>query len=328
MMKNRVTSVFGAMLVLSGITVCSSPGAEESGTLTPMQHGGFLADWVSLSANGGYEYHSTKFAVDGLDSFSASGDLRLELWLPPHRGKFAFGPYLRLSGIRNEYGDNIWIGQNDAGQDEWLVENAWLALPGFGVQAYPFSLFQDEPGWLYEMAGPLRLFFEYNELEYWGAENSTGWRPDTQTRYGLEYWKAYGVNDLDAPWWTEIWSGLICSSANEFSPESTLNFGLAARAGVRKAGDRFLGLFSPYLAVENALSDNTYSWENRLLMGGGIRITPNLGDSSDKVTGLSRLVFFVEAMGVVAEYEDKADSEAPDWDIRAGISISLGQWYR
>src|SRR5262249_4681376 len=130
-----------------------------------------------------------------------------------------------------------------------------------------------DTGWA-KIFGPLRLFGEYNRMDFWGHENT--WRPDEQTRVGGEYWRAMHVNDDRPWWWAEIWTGVYWQSANEFdSRYHTWIFAGSLRAGVRVPERGWLSGFSPYAAIESSLTDNhAYYWENRLLAGGGLRYAP------------------------------------------------------
>ncbi len=274
-----------------------------------------LADWLTISANLESAYRNTNFNSSGHHTVLSQGDSRLEFWMPPGRDKFSWGSYIRFAGLTSDR------------SPAW--ENAWLAQPGYGINVYPFSAadFRKKNQKSADIFGPLRLFAEYNQLDYWGSENI--WRPNEQVRAGSDYWKQLNVNDLTKPMWSEIWTGLTWQSANEFDKDyNTLTFGNALRLGFRKPDAGILSMITPYLVMESSLSENKkYYWDNRLLLGGGIRFAPPL-KFLPREWQANRFVIFAEYLGAAAYYRDSAPSSVPDHDFRIGISISIGEWFR
>ncbi|MBN2317121.1 MAG: hypothetical protein JXM79_24560 [Sedimentisphaerales bacterium] len=275
-----------------------------------------LSDWFTVSANLDSSYRNTNFYESGHHTIISQGDSRLELWMPPNRREFSWGPYIRFAGLTSDH-SQAW-------------ENAWLAQPGFGVQVYPFSAanFRKENEKAANILGPVRLFAEHNRMDYWGSENV--WRPDEQFRAGADYWKALYVNDTSKPQWAEIWSGLFWQSANEFDKDyDSLILGNAVRVGLRKTKAGHLSNFTPYLTLESSLTENrSYYWENRLWLGGGIRFAPRLYERENESNWLTRFVVYAEYLGVASYYRDSAPSSVPDYDLRIGVSLSIGEWYR
>lgn len=275
-----------------------------------------LPEWISIAGYADLGYRTTNFYERDYDTTLFLGDSRIEFWMPPGRRHFSWGPYVRVAGID---GDR---------SEAW--ENAWLAGPGFGFHAFPFSQEQlrRQTGWLGGILGPLRLFAEYNRLDYWGDENR--WRPDEQGRAGADYWHALYVNDTTRPLWAEIWSGLFWQSANEFDPHyNSVVFANALRGGIRVPDAGVLSLFTPYALLESSLTDNdAYYWENRLLAGFGIRVAPWLRQKPGRFNWLTRFVVYAEYLEVVDYYRTEAPSSVPDHDFRVGISLAIGEWYR
>jgi hypothetical protein len=218
-----------------------------------------LDPYVTFTGNFDIGYRQTQFFEPHHNAAVGQWDTRFEVWLPPFRKKFSWGPYFKVTGI----------GASEP--EAW--ENGWLGGPGVGFQIYPFSAssFRGPNSTLGKILGPLRVFGEYNRLHYWRQENS--WRPHEQTRAGAEFWRARHVNNVRTFWWTEIWSGAWWQSANEFAPHyNTGIFANSFRAGIRVPKARLLGPFTPYAAFESSLTDNkAYYWENKLLAGGGCR---------------------------------------------------------
>jgi len=270
---------------------------------------------VTFAGNFDLGTRETQFFESNHNAFVGQWDTRIEFWLPPSRAKFSWGPYLRVAGIA--------ASKNPA----W--ENAWLAGPGAGIQVYPFSLpsFRKSDSIVGQILGPVRLFGEYSRLNYWGKENS--WRPNNQKRIGVEYWGAFHVNDA-FPAWLEIWSGVWRQSSNEFdSHYNTQIFAVSSRGGLRIPNADSLSAFTPYIALESSSTNkNQYYWENRLNLGGGLRYAPLLNNDPAESVGISRLVLYVEYIKVSTYYHSAAPSSVPDHDVRMGISMSIGEWFR
>jgi hypothetical protein len=291
------------------LTADTPRGEQEDTTETS-----WLPPWLTISANVDLGYRSTNFDDSDHDTTLFLGDSRLEFWIPPWDEGLAWGPYLRLAGTASNR-DRAW-------------ENAWLAGPGAGFHAYPFShpWLHENGGLLRTIFGPTRLFVEWNRMDFLHDEND--WRPDEQIRTGVDYWRAIHVNDTTKPLWAEIWSGLFWQSANEFDDDyDAVLFANAVRAGVRRPDAGLLSMVTPYVLVESSLSDNDdYFWENKLVAGGGIRLTPFIRDATNN--WLTRLVVFAEYLEVVDYYAEEGPSGTSDHDFRAGISVSIGEWYR
>lgn len=274
-------------------------------------------DWLTFSANLDASYRKTQFYNNDDHAKVFSWDTRVDLWLPPSRDEFSWGPYFRLQGITSNK------------DYEW--ENNWGARPGFGFQIYPFSSRRlKEESEIYcnlaKLLGPVHLFAEHNTVRYRGSEHA--WRPDELVRIGADYWKEWNVQDITKPWWCENWNGLVWHSTNGFDKDyDTLIFANALRLGVRKTNAGLFSMFTPYLAAESSLSENgKYFWENRLLLGGGIRFTPPLKLLPPELN-ITRFVVYAEYLHATAYYRSSASSSVPDHDFRVGINIYIGEWW-
>jgi hypothetical protein len=274
-----------------------------------------VGQWLTLSSNLDAGYRRTQFFRPRYDTTLLNTESRVEVWLPPFRSSLSWGPYLRLAAITSSR-DQPW-------------ENAWLGAPGVGVQVYPFSGAGVRAGTFGRLLGPLRVFAEYDLVKYWGAEND--WRPTEQTRIGIDYWRALYVNSHARPWWAETWHGLTWNSSNEFSPDyDTTVLANVVRAGVRKSGGGVASVITPYGAIESSWTKNdAYYWENRLLLGGGMRVAPILTrQNQGERVWLARIVFYGEYLRAAAYYRAKPESSLPRFDARVGISASIGDWYK
>jgi hypothetical protein len=274
--------------------------------------------YLTLSGNFDFDFQKTQFYARNQDAVVGDWDTRLELWLPPFRTNFSWGPYLRFAGIDSSKGAT----------SSWF-DNAFLAEPGGGFQLYPFSLpyFRETNTTMGDIFGPLRLFGEYNCVDYWGAANT--WRPTDQIRAGMDYWRARNVNDTDKPFWNEIWTGCYYQSANDFTDHyDTLVFANSARVGARVPGRGFLSMLSPYVVLESSFTGHpSYYWENRLLLGAGLRFTPPFQNMPDGMRWLNRVVLFAEYLNTATYYYGSPSASVPHYDVQAGLSFSIGEWY-
>jgi hypothetical protein len=282
----------------------------------PRADNGGFPEWMSIAAYGDAGYRNTNFYKFGYHTIISQGDSRLEFWIPPGRNAFSWGPYVRFAGLTSDHSQ--------------ARENTLLAQPCFGVQVYPFSSadLKNKNQKTAAVLGPLWLFVEHNRMDYWGSENV--WRPEEHVRAGADYWKALYVNNTFIPWWTEMWSGLFWQSANEFDKDyDSWLLGNAVRLGLMKPDAGMFSTLMPYLAIESSLTENgRYFWENRLWLGAGIRFAPLLYEKADESNCLTRFIVYAKYLGAAAYYLDSAPSSVPDYDLRVGISLSVGEWYQ
>jgi hypothetical protein len=327
-MKKRVFFILAAIAMS-----CFSPSVSAG----QQSYAGIgVGNWLTFAANFPEAgYRKTDFFRPHYNIGVFQWDSRIELWLPPFRNRFSWGPYVKLTGI--------------AQSATAAYPNAWLGGPGVGFQAYPLSSwrFQRPTSKIGAVFGPLRLFAEYNRISFLGAENS--WRPRSQVRAGFEYWKAMNVNEPADYWWAEIWNGLYWQSSNEFTDRyDSVIFANAWRSGIRKPHSGALSSITPYLAVVSSRTkyDRTgtqhcvfdsptagpnpcdFYWENGLLVGGGLRFAPPLPKPSPSNRAwLSRFVVYGEYLNTAMYYGPAAPSSIPRFDVSVGVSASIGDWY-
>ena len=276
------------------------------------QSGGFgIPEWLTLTANVDAGFRRAQFFEPAHDVGVLQWDGRVELWPLPRAAWW--GPYARFAGIASSR-DEAW-------------ENGWLSRPGLGLHVYPLGAATSRHAAWAKLLGPLRLFAEHNVVRYWGYDNE--WRPRRQTRAGVDYWKAMHSNDLTRSWWLETWNGLFWQSSNEFSSQyRTLLAASSVRAGVRHTASKASSL-TPYVAVETSRTKNrAYYWENRLMVGGGLRLTPPLNVVAQGRPWLTRFVFYAEFAAVARHYGDGAPREIPRTDVRMGVALDTGRWFK
>lgn len=299
-----------AMTFYPTLSLATSPIMENSSSTETLARN----EWLTFSANIDFSYRNTQFFQEKYDEKFLQWDSRLELWLPPYRNNFSWGPYVRFAGIEDNY-DQPWA-------------NGILAGPGFGLQVYPFSLDSASSHAIGMWLGPLRFFAEANRQDYRGSD------VDEQVRAGLEYFLGLHVNENAYWWWAEIYAELIWQSANEFDEDyNSIICADALRTGIRIPNEGQISIISmvtPYIVLESSLTDNEdYYWENRLLLGGGVRFAPDLGLLlPHNLSWLNRFFIFAEYLNAAWYYQDSAPSSTPDDDFRVGIAVTIGDYYR
>jgi hypothetical protein len=333
-----MSSFFSKLSVVALLLLVGEPcvAQEKSASLN-------LGKWLSVSSSLDGGYRETQFFNPRFNTALVQLDGRLELWLPPAQKQRRWGPYLRVAGIA---GSQSYKGAAMSGSQPYAWQNSLLAGPGFGLQVFPLS----------GVLGPLRVFGEYDFTHYWGVDfpgQATFARPRNQTRAGFDYWKAVNVNAPGQYWWVEVWNGLFWQSSNEFTDRyDSVIFGNSVRFGVRKAKTTMISNFSPYVVIDSSLSKYHRSglagcflkpdagsqdpqnpcdffWENRLLVGGGVRFAPSLGKLNRTNNGfLSRFVVYGEYLYTATYYGPAAPPSTPRFDVLIGVSADVGDWYK
>jgi hypothetical protein len=326
---------FAMGMLAPGATHSAAQQSESASESKPSNFIG-IGKWVTFTANFPEAgYRKTDFFAPAYNTSVFQWDSRVAFWLPPSPVNFSWGPYVRLAGI--------------AESQTAAYPNAWLGGPGVGFQIYPFSSrrFQQPTSMTGKVLGPLRLFAEYARTDYWGAANT--WRPRRQTQIGLDYWKAVNVNNPDHAWWLEVWNGAYWLASNEFtSAYDSVQVASSWRSGIRTPHTAILSALTPYFAIQSSRTKYDragtrgcvfasptagpnpcdFYWENGLVVGGGIRVAPSLCKTKYKEhEWLSRFVVYAEYLDTATYYGPAAPSSVPRYDIHAGVSASLGNWY-
>jgi hypothetical protein len=105
-----------------------------------------------------------------------------------------------------------------------------------------------------------------------------------------------------------------------------------------------ISTITPYIALESSRSKYNYNdtkacafgagdchfySENRLLIGGGVRFAPSLRKLQyNHRAWLNRFVVYGEYLNTATYYGAAAPSFIPRYDVRIGVSASLGDWYK
>jgi len=298
------------------LSVSASAGADSPPVSTQIDVGSYILQYSGYVDE---SFRQTQFFVRNFDNNFFLFDTRLEL-LP--KDGLIWGPYGRFAG-------NI-SGHDDSGNPNAGFESVLNSEPGGGIELFPFSAPMFKSGKLAALGrifGPLRLFGEYNHVDYtiFGAQND--FRPNRQVRAGFDYFAAYNVNDDRNWWWLEPYSSVIYQSTNEFTAgyDGTI-LGTALRAGVRVPDEGVYSWFTPYLAEESSITSHPgFAFENYCHLGGGVRIAPPLDNLPPELKWMNRFIIYGEYLDRVNNYRGEAPG-TPNYEWRVGIDIAFGQF--
>ena len=83
----------------------------------------------------------------------------------------------------------------------------------------------------------------------------------------------------------------------------------------------------PYLLSEISVTGRNEFWQNRLLLGTGLRVMP-FRKFSAGVSGIliRSMRFYVEGKWNVCYLKDIPSSDIPSYDIILGLNISINRW--
>lgn len=176
--------------------------------------------------------------------------------------------------------------------------------------------------WLYR----LRLYVEYLEIEY-TKDEAEDWVPDHDFRYGFDLWKEWNIppEAEDSYLWGELWANVGWRKTNFFeSNYETYSSGALTRLGIKpknslEIGENFKINVMPYLMLEASYSGKDYFWENRLNIGGGIRVMSVVHWQCGKEI-IMRI--FAENLHTADHFRGDPDPDTPDDDFRVGINFS------
>lgn len=175
------------------------------------------------------------------------------------------------------------------------------------------------------MLEPLRMFGEYNRVSAFGGPD----RPQVhrQVKYGVEHLLSRDLNNTGSLWWIETDNTFHWISATEFNPRYRSWLLRNTEAfGIRRPHRGYLSVISPFVTVDSAVTAKTmYYWDNRLVAGGGVKLTPPLMGG---LVGISRLAAYVDCLRVLSYYRQAAPQSIPKYEIDFGVSFSVSHWYR
>jgi hypothetical protein len=217
--------------------------------------------------------------------------------------------------------------------DESLWENT--VAYGIGAEIRPLSTIErvrNHP-WL-EWLAHFRIYGEYLKHDFLG--NEAEWFPDEDVRTGAEIWKEFNVDLTSVAMvpphfhhrlWGELWWDGSYRRTNFFDEDyDSWRTAVVARFGLRLSPDIGMGrdiYLMPYVLAEGSLSQQRCFWENRGVVGLGLRVMPFQHAQTD---WLNELRVFAEYHRVACYFKNDAPELIPGNDTRLGLNFSNSWW--
>jgi hypothetical protein len=299
--KNKISKIILRKLIGMGIVVLLSmliPGEIVS---AKEKKGLDIGENFAFLTFGDWSYRQTNIYRKNYDYTGGWSYARL-VW----RSKVVpLGIY--VSGvIANSNCDKTW-------------ENNYVV--GVGVERY---IFEDEES-VSGLPGNIRFYFEYLRIGY-TKEKGVNWFPSYDLRVGFDIYKDYGIgrNKLNRLSWAEIWGNLGWQKTNFYIENyNSIVVGLNVKAGFRLPKNTPFSLMPYGVADVSWVGRHDFYWQNRGLIGIGLRIMPFAKAKSEL---LNRLKIFTEYFFTVEYFKDKPAGYIPGYDFRVGVIYSIGFW--
>jgi hypothetical protein len=269
---------------------------------------------TDLVAFGDISYRSTNLLREGYDFLGGWGEARVAFrglcWMDPFLG---LAPYVRAP--------LAWSNHPDVARENTFIYGVGIES---GILKRLSSL--SERSWT-EWLRDVRLYAEYMRLHYTG-EKSDRWSPDYDWRVGAEVWKEFNIDPPTAhqparplcdKLWGELWAdcgyretGFLLDEYRSWCADAVLRAGYQER-----------WYFMPYATARVKVSQwFPVYWENRAVLGVGLRLMPFTRSQSEWLRGLR---FYAEYTSV-AGYFRKEPCGVPEEDTIVGLIFSYGWW--
>ena len=196
---------------------------------------------------------------------------------------------------------------------------------GIGIEWRPLkhnSVLQNTPvNWLYH----IRFYAVYFKTVYLQFRPEWTWRPNDDLRFGLELYRECNLYYKDI-FWQEIWADVSWRKTNFFINDfNDWVFTFVPKWGLKFFPKELFALM-PYLTGEFAITGRREFWQNRAIVGIGLRIMPfrrNRGVFGIFMRGIR---IYIEGLKVIKYLKDKPPKNTPDFDIRFGFNYTIYRW--
>lgn len=166
----------------------------------------------------------------------------------------------------------------------------------------------------------LRLWTSY--LRY---EDDWSWRPKVDSRFGLEIYRECNYYNKNR-FWGEFWMDVSWRETNFYVKNyDSWFFAMVPKWGVNLTPNSGFATL-PYVTTEVVVTGRREFWQNRVMMGIGLRIMPvrwQTGVFGDLFRGSK---FYFEYSGVVTYLKDKAPDNNPKSDFQMGFNYTINRW--
>jgi len=196
---------------------------------------------------------------------------------------------------------------------------------GIGVEWRPFKFCTASGNIFYENMKHTRFYVVYLKVHYF--KYLPGWKyiPEDDFRAGIELYRECNIYNRNIIW-SEYWGDLSWRRTNFLVDDYTsFRFSLVPKIGFKLFPDSFYSLM-PYFTGELTMSEKEYPWENRLVLGAGLRFMPFRYLSNWTSDFLRSMRFYIEAGKIVKYFRNSAEPESPSENIRAGITYAINRW--
>jgi len=196
---------------------------------------------------------------------------------------------------------------------------------GIGIEWRPFSKMNFLERSLLRWIKELRFYTLFLNTEYLQYQKNWSWRPKTDFRYGMEFYKEYNLYNTNF-FWTELWADVSWRKTNFFVKDyNSWVFAIVPKMGVKIFPKNEVCIM-PYFTGEFALTQRYEFWQNRILIGGGIRFMPFRWNGSRMNVFIKGLRLYLEYIRILNYFDDKAPTYIPKYDLRAGINYTINWW--
>ncbi len=196
---------------------------------------------------------------------------------------------------------------------------------GLGIEWFPLSKLEFSNCYILNWIRHLRIYIDFLKTTYF--QNSIEWnnRPDYDFRISIELYRECNLYNFNK-YWSETWTNLSWRRTDFFKDNyKNLIFGFVHKAGI-KFYPRNEFIIMPYISGEVSLTGYKEFWNNRALLGLGIRIMPFRWQDSLAGVFLRGTKFYIEAVKVVDYFVKEDPKETPDYDVRIGFIFAILDW--
>ena len=195
---------------------------------------------------------------------------------------------------------------------------------GIGIEWRPFKhdTIRSTPlKWLYH----IRFYAVYLKTSFLQFRPEWSWRPTNDVRFGLELYRECNLYYKDR-FWQEIWADFSWRKTNFYVNDFKDWF----FAFVPKWGWKFFpkDVFAlmPYITGELAITGRREFWQNRAILGLGLRVMPFRKQRGTIKVFMKGVRIYIEAIKIIKYLKDKAPENVPDYDIRFGFNYTIYRW--
>ncbi len=151
-------------------------------------------------------------------------------------------------------------------------------------------------------------------------------------RFGAGVYKDYGfpsegegdrIRKPEELAWYELWGDLSWRKT-DFSSEPFRSWlgGASLKLGVKWPYLTASTPLMPYFLADFSASEKSYFYQNRVILGGGLRLMPFRGYEYEGYEWLYNLKLYLEYQNAALYLKDDPDSDTPRYDFRAGLAFS------